>query len=50
MKKTKGRFITDTFEKLEDLGKSTAKNVAQETIKTFSPMNILEDLTTSSQT
>jgi cation diffusion facilitator CzcD-associated flavoprotein CzcO len=50
MKKTKGRFTTDTFEKLEDLGRSTAKHVVRQTIDTFSPTNILEDLTTPSQT
>jgi len=44
--KTKGRFVTDTFEKLEDLGKSTAKQVTKQAIDTFSPINILENLTT----
>ena len=43
----KGKILQDTFEQLAELGVSTAKKGAQQTVQTFSPLNILENLTTA---
>ncbi len=41
----KGTFWSDTFEKLEDLGSSTAKQSAKQVAQTFNPVKILEKAT-----
>lgn len=43
----KGKILQDTFEKVVELGGSTAKQTAKQVSQTFSPLNILENLTTS---
>ncbi len=47
--KRKGRMIADTFEQIEDFGKSTVKHVTRQTLRTFSPLDILEDLSSTKQ-
>ena len=41
----KGKILQDTFEQLAELGVSTAQKGAKQTVQTFSPLNILENLT-----
>ncbi len=41
----KGKILQDTFEQIVELGSSTAKKSAKQTFQTFSPLNILENLT-----
>lgn len=39
----KGQFWDDTFEKVVEMGQSTAKKSAQQVVQTFSPLKILEN-------
>ena len=41
----KGSFLNDTFEKLVELGQSTAKQTVKSVGQTFSPLKILEQVT-----
>ncbi|MFH1826827.1 MAG: hypothetical protein ABH812_00115 [bacterium] len=40
----KGRILEDTFEKIAELGGSTAKHAAKQTAQTFSPLNIFDSI------
>ena len=44
----KGKILQDSFEQIVELGQSTAKKGAKQAAQTFSPLNILENLTSSS--
>ncbi len=39
----KGQFVDDTFEKLVEMGQTTAKNAGKQVAQTFSPLKILEN-------
>jgi len=39
----KGQFLDDTFEKVVEMGQTTAKNTGKQVVQTFSPIIILEN-------
>jgi len=39
----KGQFVDDTFEKIVEMGQTTAKNAGKQVAQTFSPLKILEN-------
>lgn len=43
----KGKILQDSFEQIVELGQTTATKGAKQAAQTFSPLNILENLTTS---
>src|SRR3989344_8953594 len=43
----KGKILQDTFEQVIELGQSTAVKGVKQTAQTFSPLNILENLTSA---
>lgn len=44
----KGKIIHDSFERIAELGQSITKKGSKQAVETFSPINIIENLTTSS--
>lgn len=46
----KGRILEDTFEKIAELGGSTAKHAAKQTAQTFSPLNIFDNISKPAKT